>query len=108
MTALIPPLAHALTAPDLNGPIIAASALLAGLFFGLVGHGLRKISSTDTLTALGWWGAGAVAGGAGLWALHFSALAGLGLPWDPHVRGWQLAGSGLAASLGLAALLGTA
>ena len=108
MTALIPQLAHTLAAPDMNGPTIAASALLAGLFFGLVGHGLRKIRSIDALTALGWWGAGAVAGGAGLWALHFGALAGLGLPWDPHVRGWQLAGSGLAASLGLAALLGSA
>ena len=107
-TPLAPSLASALAAPDLNGPTIAATALLAGLFFGLVGHGLRKIRSTDTLTALGWWGAGAVAGGAGLWTLHFAALTGLGLPWDPHVRGWQLAGSGLAASLGLAAVLGSA
>jgi diguanylate cyclase (GGDEF)-like protein len=105
---LAPSLANALAAPDLHGPTIAAAALLAGLFFGLVGHGLRKIRSTDTLTALGWWGAGAVAGGAGLWALHFGALTGLGLPWDSHVRGWQLAVSGLAASLGLAAVLGSA
>ncbi|MEK8034384.1 EAL domain-containing protein [Ideonella sp. DXS29W] len=101
-------LVHALAAPELQGPTIAGSALLAGLMFGLIGHGLRKIRSTDTVTALGWWGAGAAAGGAGLWALHFFALTGLGLPWEPHFRGWHMAGSGLAAALGLAAMLSTA
>jgi diguanylate cyclase (GGDEF)-like protein len=97
-----------LAAPQLHGPTIALAALLAGLFFGLVGHGLRKIRSTDTVTALGWWGAASLAGGAGLWALHFGVLTGLRLPWEASFRGWQLAGGGLAASLGLAAVLASA
>lgn len=100
--------ASALVAPDLQGPAIALAAVLAGLVFGLVGHGLRKIRSSETVAALGWWGAGALAGGAGLWAAHFLALTGLGLPWEPQVRGWPMATSGLAASLGLAAVLATA
>lgn len=101
-------LTPALAAPELQGPAMALAAVLAGLVFGLIGHGLRKIRSSDAVTALGWWGAGALAGGAGLWAAHFLALTGLGLPWEPHFRGWPMAGSGLAASLGLAAVLATA
>lgn len=105
---ITPALAHPLVTPMLHGPSVAAAAVLAGLFFGLVGHGLRKIRSTDTVTALGWWAAGSVAGGAGLWALHFMALIGLGLPWEPRFHGWQLAGTGLTAVLGLAAVLASA
>jgi diguanylate cyclase (GGDEF)-like protein len=105
---LAAPLASALTAPTLQAPVIAVAALLAGLVFGLLGHGLRKIRSTDSMTAFGWWGAGALAGGAGLWTVHFLALTGLGLPWETALRGWQMAGSGLACALGVAALLGSA
>ncbi|MGM9491902.1 putative bifunctional diguanylate cyclase/phosphodiesterase [Ideonella sp. YS5] len=101
-------LAPALTAPDLQAPVIAVATLLAALVFGLIGHSLRKIRSTDTMTAFGWWGAGALAGGAGVWTLHFLALTGLGLPWETLLRGWQMAGSGLASALGVAALLGSA
>ncbi len=103
-----PALVHSLATPALHGPSVAAAAVLAGLFFGLVGHGLRKIRSTDTVTALGWWAAGSVAGGAGLWALHFMALIGLGLPWEAQFHGWQLAGTGVTATLGLAAVLASA
>ncbi|MFO1340417.1 MAG: hypothetical protein U1F53_19715 [Burkholderiaceae bacterium] len=106
--ALNPALVHPLATPVLHGASVAAAAVLAGLFFGLVGHGLRKIRSTDTVTALGWWATGSVAGGAGLWALHFMALVGLGLPWEPRFHGWQLAGTGLTATLGLAAVLASA
>jgi diguanylate cyclase len=102
------PLAATLAAPDLHGPTIAAAALLAGLFFVLVGHGLRKIRAADPLTAIGWWGVGALAGGAGLWALHFGALTGLGLPWAPQFRTWQLASGALASALGVGALLASA
>ena len=106
--SLASPLAPALTAPQLQAPVIAVAALLAALAFGLLGHSLRKIRSTDTMTAFGWWGAGALAGGAGLWTVHFLALTGLGLPWEVRLRGWQMAGSGLACALGVAALLGSA
>ena len=106
--SLASPLAPALTAPQLQAPVIAVAALLAALAFGLLGHSLRKIRSTDTMTAFGWWGAGALAGGAGLWTVHFLALSGLGLPWEVRLRGWEMSGSGLACALGVAALLGSA
>jgi diguanylate cyclase len=98
-------LANGLTIPILHNLTIAAAALLAGLVFGLVGHALRKVRSIDPVTAVGWWGSAAVAGGAGLWAVHFMALTGLGLPWEPQLLGWPMAGGGLAAVLGFAALL---
>lgn len=104
---MLPPFST-LANPELQGPVIAAAAALAGLVFVLFGQGLRKIRSSDTVTALGWWGAGALAGGAGLWTVHFLPLTGVVLPWSLSLRGWPMAVGGLAASLGLAAVLASA
>ncbi|MBI5270476.1 MAG: EAL domain-containing protein [Burkholderiales bacterium] len=98
----------AFSEPALHGPTLALAAVVAALLFGLVGHGLRKLRSTDTLTALGWWAAGAVAGGAGLWAVHVAGLTSLRLPWELQARTWPLAASALVAASGLAAVLATA
>lgn len=108
MPANAPTLASALATPQLHGPTLAAAALLAVLFFGLLGHALRKMRSTDALTAIGWWAAGAVAAGAGLWAVQFSALTGLGLPWSVSFRGWAVAGAGLVAVTGMLLVMASA
>ena len=103
-----PNFASALATPQLHGPHLAAAAVLAALFFGLLGHALRKTRSTDALTAIGWWAAGAVAAGAGLWALQFFPLTGLGLPWSVSFRGWVVAGAGLVALTGMLLVMASA
>jgi diguanylate cyclase (GGDEF)-like protein len=78
---------------DLQPSLILLSALLAGMSFGLLCHGLRKTRSHDTLTALGWWVAGAITTGTGLWSAQLLALCALSLPGE---AGFQPSGLGLA------------
>jgi len=56
------------------------SGCVAALLFALLGHGLRKMQSKDRVTAIGWWIAGAVTGGLGLWSTHYFALTALVAP----------------------------
>jgi diguanylate cyclase (GGDEF)-like protein len=80
-----------------------ASALVASLSFALLVHALSKMRSVDPITALVWWGAGAVSVGGGLWAAQLYALcsvagpasqlfrpAPLGLAWVAGVAGITL------------------
>lgn len=62
------------------------SALVAALGMGLLMHGLRKVRSSDTVAAMGWWAAGAVSVGSGLCAAQLFAVSGLILPWEPTFR----------------------
>ena len=84
------------------------SALVAGLCFGLLMHGLRKMRSTDTVTALGWWAAGAVTTGSGLWAAQYLALSGISLPWDNSFRPAAVGLAWMVAVLGSFLILATA
>jgi diguanylate cyclase (GGDEF)-like protein len=99
-----PNFASALATPLLHGPHLAAAALLA-LFFGLAMRCARRASTTHRHRLVG---GCAVAAGAGLWALQFFPLTGLGLPWSVSFRGWVVAGAGLVALTGMLLVMASA
>ena len=84
------------------------AALVAVLCFGLLAHGLRKMRSTDAITAMGWWAAGAVTAGSGLCAAQYFALSGLMLPWDLAFRPASVGLAWMVAVLGSFLILATA
>ena len=97
-----------LLSPTLNWLPTVLSAIVAALFFVLLGHGLRKARSNDAVSSYGWWAVAAVTGGCGLWASQFLALAGLQMPWALMVHP-ETVGLALALSVGaVGGLLGLA
>jgi diguanylate cyclase len=98
----------ALTTSSLQWTTTLASALVAALCFGLLVHGLRKMRSTDTVTAMGWWAAGAITAGSGLCAAQYFALSGLILPWELSFRPASVGLAWLVSVLGSFLILATA
>ena len=99
---------EASTLSSLQWTTTLASALVAALCFGLLAHGLRKMRSTDTVTAMGWWAAGAITAGSGLCAAQYFALSGLILPWDLSFRPASVGLAWLVSVLGSFLILATA
>ncbi len=95
-----------LLSTELQPGLMLLSALLAGLSFGLVCHGLRKVRSQDTLTAVGWWVATAITASAGLWSAQLLALCALPLPAEPGFQPRALVVAGLATVAAVTLLLG--
>ncbi|HSI57394.1 MAG TPA: EAL domain-containing protein [Ideonella sp.] len=94
--------------PALHWPLTLMSACVAALVFGLLAHGLRKMRSTDAVTAIGWWAAGAVTAGGGLGAAQFLALSGLTLPWPNLYHAGTVGATWLVAVAGITLILATA
>ncbi|MBQ0937585.1 putative bifunctional diguanylate cyclase/phosphodiesterase [Ideonella paludis] len=81
------------------------SALVSTLSVGLLMHSLRRMNSSDLITASVWWVAGAVTCGSGLWAAQYFALSAVELPWELAYRPNGLGVTWLVAVLGSAVVL---
>ena len=82
------------------------SALVSTLSVGLLMHSLRRMNSSDLVTASVWWVAGAVTCGSGLWAAQYFALSAVELPWELAYRPNGMGVTWLVAVLGSAVVLG--
>jgi diguanylate cyclase len=92
--------------PSLHWSAPLLVALVATLFFSLLGHGAHKARSTDPITAYGWWAAAALTGGCGLWASQYLALSGVELPVDVMFRPATVGLAWLTSVVGVSLVLG--
>jgi diguanylate cyclase len=95
-----------LSPTELQPSLILLSAVLSGMSFGLLSHGLRKTRSHDTVTALGWWVASAITASAGFWSAQLMALCALALPWQAEFQARGLGWAWLMTTAAVTLMLG--
>jgi diguanylate cyclase (GGDEF)-like protein len=82
----IPPLIHAAVPPALASVsydpwVVALSYLIASLAAYVALDLARRVHTPDRVMAMGWWAAGSMTMGTGIWSMHFVGMLALKLPF---------------------------